>query len=98
MFLQLLTQKEAQTLSRVDGSLAASCGSRASGLVEVERALNCLSCFENSLTRCILSRCTTIPSVGIFANHADRKSVVEGKSVSVRVDPGGRRIIKKKKN
>src|SRR3546814_15907276 len=26
-----------------------------------------------------------------------RKSVVEGKSVSVRVDPGGRRIIKKKK-
>src|SRR3546814_12835418 len=29
---------------------------------------------------------------------ADRKSVVEGKSVSVRVDLGGRRIIKKKKN
>src|SRR3546814_16936438 len=28
---------------------------------------------------------------------ADRKSVVEGKSVSVRVDLGGRRIIKKKK-
>src|SRR3546814_11924966 len=27
----------------------------------------------------------------------DRKSVVSGKSVSVRVDPGGRRIIKKKK-
>src|SRR3546814_14593222 len=27
----------------------------------------------------------------------DRKSVVEGKSVSVRVDRGGRRIIKKKK-
>src|SRR3546814_17564265 len=27
---------------------------------------------------------------------ADRKSVVEGKSVSVRVDRGGRRIIKKK--
>src|SRR3546814_19338539 len=26
----------------------------------------------------------------------DRKSVVSGKSVSVRVDPGGRRIIKKK--
>src|SRR3546814_12317602 len=30
--------------------------------------------------------------------RADRKSVVEGKSVSVRVDLGGRRIIKKKKN
>src|SRR3546814_13405879 len=28
----------------------------------------------------------------------ERKSVVEGKSVSVRVDLGGRRIIKKKKN
>src|SRR3546814_11815937 len=28
---------------------------------------------------------------------ADRKSVVSGKSVSVRVDLGGRRIIKKKK-
>src|SRR3546814_14533035 len=27
----------------------------------------------------------------------DRKSVGEGKSVSVRVDPGGRRIIKKQK-
>src|SRR3546814_11184812 len=31
------------------------------------------------------------------APHLDRKSVVEGKSVSVRVDLGGRRIIKKKK-
>src|SRR3546814_16389774 len=29
---------------------------------------------------------------------ADRKSVVSGKSVSVRVDLGGRRIIKKKEN
>src|SRR3546814_19611609 len=28
----------------------------------------------------------------------DRKSVVSGKSVSVRVDPGGRRIIKKQTN
>src|SRR3546814_12693587 len=30
-------------------------------------------------------------------SSADRKSVVYGKSVSVRVDLGGRRIIKKKK-
>src|SRR3546814_16468399 len=30
------------------------------------------------------------------ALHLDRKSVVKGKSVSVRVDLGGRRIIKKK--
>src|SRR3546814_19484878 len=31
-----------------------------------------------------------------FASTADRKSVVSGKSVSVRVDLGGRRIRKKK--
>src|SRR3546814_20870598 len=35
------------------------------------------------------------PASGLSA--ADRKSVVSGKSVSVRVDIGGRRIIKKKK-
>src|SRR3546814_13721984 len=50
---------------------------------------------------------TLVPSVGkgtgrIALIHvsdaaADRKSVVYGKSVSVRVDLGGRRIIKKKK-
>src|SRR3546814_14731403 len=33
-----------------------------------------------------------------MATIADRKSVVEGKSGSVRVDLGGRRFIKKKKN
>src|SRR3546814_14719442 len=33
-----------------------------------------------------------------FTVGHDRKSVVSGKSVSVRVDLGGRRIIKKKKN
>src|SRR3546814_19720697 len=32
-----------------------------------------------------------------LSRTGDRKSVVEGKSVSVRVDLGGRRIIKKKK-
>src|SRR3546814_20963762 len=34
--------------------------------------------------------------LGHYAPDLDRKSVVEGKSVSVRVDLGGRRIIKKK--
>src|SRR3546814_10930142 len=34
---------------------------------------------------------------GAGAVKRDRKSVVKGKSVSVRVDLGGRRIIKKKK-
>src|SRR3546814_16878502 len=37
-------------------------------------------------------------TVAVDFDTADRKSVVEGKSVSVRVDIGGRRIIKKKKN
>src|SRR3546814_19813757 len=36
--------------------------------------------------------------LGIDVQRRDRKSVVSGKSVSVRVDLGGRRIIKKKKN
>src|SRR3546814_13160173 len=34
----------------------------------------------------------------VFAFMADRQSVVEGKRVSVRVDIGGRRIIKKNNN
>src|SRR3546814_20042890 len=34
---------------------------------------------------------------GAGGERRDRKSVVKGKSVSVRVDLGGRRIIKKKK-
>src|SRR3546814_15778616 len=34
----------------------------------------------------------------VGASRQDRKSVVSGKSVSVRVDLGGRRVIKKKKN
>src|SRR3546814_18527293 len=35
--------------------------------------------------------------LAIRQTQADRKRVAEGKSVSVRVDLGGRRIIKKKK-
>src|SRR3546814_14083981 len=35
--------------------------------------------------------------VGIDEGEVDRKSVVAGKSVSVRVESGGRRFIKKKK-
>src|SRR3546814_13645977 len=45
--------------------------------------------------------CGSIPlaaSITITAESTDRKSVVEGKSVSVRVDLGGRRLINKKKN
>src|SRR3546814_19325070 len=38
------------------------------------------------------------PGPGMACSSIDRKSVVEGKRVSVSVDPGGRRIIKKKNN
>src|SRR3546814_12844682 len=37
------------------------------------------------------------PSLRVETIAQDRKSVAQGKSVSVRVDLGGRRIIKKKK-
>src|SRR3546814_19524515 len=36
------------------------------------------------------------PTLKRRPSDLDRKSVVSGKSVSVRVDPGGRRLIKKK--
>src|SRR3546814_18413339 len=39
-----------------------------------------------------------IAITALMAGRLDRKSVVEGKSVSVRVNIGGRRIIKKKNN
>src|SRR3546814_13417109 len=41
-----------------------------------------------------ISSLSALQGGGVFGG--DRKSVVEGKSVSVRVDLGGRRIIKKK--
>src|SRR3546814_12016958 len=40
----------------------------------------------------------TSPATGAIGITLDRKSVVSGKRVSVRVDLGGRRNIKKKKN
>src|SRR3546814_15604526 len=51
------------------------------------------------LARSILNRAWTVFGTGFVRNFLlDRKSVVSGKSVSVRVDLGGRRILKKKKN
>src|SRR3546814_19180298 len=41
--------------------------------------------------------CSPVAGPAHGARDVDRKSVVSGKSVSVRVDLGGRRIIKKKK-
>src|SRR3546814_15002570 len=44
------------------------------------------------------SRGRVLDKIGMKGQDtSDRKSVVEGKSVSVRVDLGGRRIIKKKR-
>src|SRR3546814_13496815 len=43
-------------------------------------------------------RATKKPLRDLRGVGEDRKSVVSGKSVSVRVDPGGRRSIKKKKH
>src|SRR3546814_20584651 len=51
----------------------------------------------NASPLCCLNRKCSGYCATSAASRADRKSVVEGKSVSVRVDLGGRRIIKTKK-
>src|SRR3546814_16083768 len=45
-----------------------------------------------------LGRTVAVRHIDPHRHRQDRKSVVEGKSVSVRVDLGGRRINKKKKH
>src|SRR3546814_11872108 len=52
---------------------------------------------RNRITTAATDRVTLSRHEHLEAEPADRKSVVQGKSVSVRVDLGGRRIIKKKK-
>src|SRR3546814_19728575 len=59
--------------------------------VIVERAARQLCRFEQGLKRILLPQSSHEP------RFLDRKSVVSGKSVSVRVDFGGRQIINKKK-
>src|SRR3546814_19771401 len=53
--------------------------------------------FSFSSTLGITKMCATANRQHISQEIADRKSVVSGKSVSVSVDLGGRRINKKKK-
>src|SRR3546814_6402371 len=64
------------------------------------------SCERSANVKCRAKSVHAIPPEGerlpvrfsvSVLNYTDRKSVVEGKSVSVRVDLGGRRIITKKK-
>src|SRR3546814_12339595 len=45
-----------------------------------------------------IAKLAAASGANVLVNDLDRKSVVSGKSVSVRVDLGGRRIIKKKKH
>src|SRR3546814_16299971 len=54
-----------------------------------------LTCFIGGGIRTYPTRLASLFSPSVVS--ADRKSVVSGKSVSVRVDLGGSRIIKKKK-
>src|SRR3546814_11513957 len=52
---------------------------------------------SGELTRDEIKRCEADPTARLAMAKRDRKSVVSGKSVSVRVDLGGRRIIEQKK-
>src|SRR3546814_20145019 len=88
------------------------CSSDLCGQGQVARALRRLRCgvrdrrgpvqpeypgHEGALARPFTrARCLGLARGGVLSG--DRKSGVEGKSVSVRVDLGGRRIIKKKKS
>src|SRR3546814_19123599 len=60
-------------------------------------ASRCSRIDERSANKRGITRRSRGAATGRSPRRADRKSVVSGKSVSVRVDHGGRRIIKKKK-
>src|SRR3546814_12311234 len=64
-----------------------------------QRAFECLARFGQSIRDIPPQRVRAVatnPVRALSAPQADRKSVVEGKRVSVRVDLGGRRIINNK--
>src|SRR3546814_11303732 len=74
-------------------------GNRYSFFKEMHMASGAVSIGLTFVCAATLSACAgnrEIPAADLAAAQ-DRKSVVSGKSVSVRVDLGGRRIIKKKK-
>src|SRR3546814_21134256 len=63
-------------------------------VLEVRSSKRCFECRER---RRQVTACLAWKRLQHERPDIDRKSVVEGKRVSVRVDPGGRRIINKKK-
>src|SRR3546814_14486713 len=84
--------------------LSRSGGGRAvARAIDVRQGGSVRACFDGFVAEAgrldMLVSVAGITSTGSFEAipEEDRKSVVEGTSVSVRVDLGGRRIIKKKK-
>src|SRR3546814_20161648 len=65
--------------------------------VSLDRALRILGDDARPIVNRKSGRAAIRCSTYSLTDDEDRKSVVSGKSVSVRVDLGGRRIIKKKK-
>src|SRR3546814_12979848 len=70
---------------------------QAVSLMLASLALFGLAIFGPAIASGLVSGAPQLGAGSVVATTADRKSVVSGKSVSVRLDPGGRRIIKKKK-
>src|SRR3546814_10520928 len=67
-------------------------------VAHVEQNFSAISEGQAAITLRRLERAPACDWIAIeLHTTVDRKSVVKGTSVSVRVDPGGRRIIKKKK-
>src|SRR3546814_16741313 len=89
--------------SDLNASENPSCGSRRAHF-RLRPSPSRISMGLSTLMNCLGAFCSTMPAerskytkvAALPSMMGDRKSVVKGKSVSVRVDLGGRRIIKKK--
>src|SRR3546814_10915221 len=82
---------------RISGLSSDVCSSDLVGEVDFGTLLEALNEWQGAdLARVDALRDELLGAAAVRAIEGDRKSVVQGKSVSVRVDLGGRRIIKKK--
>src|SRR3546814_14890726 len=79
------------------GGLQLAASAVAGGLVEVALQ-DPRPCVGQARGQLVAVAAQALGGVEVVAGAGDRKSGVEGKSVSVRVDLGGRRIINKKRN